>query len=167
MSILPLSDFGYRRFGSLPPGGGGFDAGVVAQGAAQVSDYDVAGAWVRRRDRRRDGQPIEALRIVDVLDAGTDLGGDRLAFIADYLRNSEFANTDLPELTTDDDTLTRLLETAADPNEPRWRGMYRLSQALYYAGRHRLTDLFRGRIARASLTSTRRAESRWSDTATA
>ena len=51
MSFLSLSNFGYRRFGPLPPDGRGFDADFVAQGAGRVSDYEVAGEWVRRRDR--------------------------------------------------------------------------------------------------------------------
>ncbi|MBA4190908.1 MAG: hypothetical protein C0467_23210 [Planctomycetaceae bacterium] len=147
MSILRLSDFGYRRFGPLPAAGGGFPASRAATGAGNTGDYEVAGDWVRRRDRRRGGQSLESLRIVDVLDAGTDLNSDRLSYIDSYFRGAEFANTLLPELTTSDDVLNELPEVAENPEEPRCRGMYRLAQALNLAGRHRILKLFRDRIA--------------------
>ncbi len=143
--ILTLSDAGFRQFGPLPVFGGGIDALRAAQAASQCGDYEAAGAWVRRRGRKRGVNPVRSFEIIDVIATDTPLVGDRLRFIDEFW-TSEYANADVPELTTDDDVLLSLVEDAEN-EDCRWRGMYRLSQALHYAGRARLKPLFRDRVA--------------------
>ncbi|HEV2970536.1 MAG TPA: hypothetical protein VGY55_11250 [Pirellulales bacterium] len=87
---------------------------------------------------------VPAIEIIDVLDRNADLGGKRLDFIDTYF-HSEFATVDSPRLTTEPDILLSLMSDARKP--PRWRGMYRLHQAICLAGPQRLRPLFREYVA--------------------
>jgi hypothetical protein len=143
--ILSLSDAGYRQFGPLPAVGDGLDAQQLAFTASQCGDYEPAGAWVRRRGRKKGSRFIDSFRIIGVLDRGSDLTDERLGFVDDYFR-SEFANVGVPQLTTDSNTLLSLVESAATEG-CRGRGMYRLEQALAHAGPQRLKPLLRDHAA--------------------
>lgn len=101
-------------------------------------------SWVRWRARRNGGRFIPSFEIVDVLDRTTDLGGDRLAFVEEYFR-SEFANADVPRLTTQSETLLSLASAAREA--PRWRGMYRLHQTMSLAGPQTLKPMLRDHVA--------------------
>jgi len=141
--VLSLADVGYRQFGQLPAAGGGQTADQIAEAAGKIADYEVAGAWVRRRARKKGGPFIRSFRIVDVLNRRTDLRGDRLAFVDKYFQ-SEIAKADALNVTTDTSTLFSLVPAAREA--PRWLGMYRLDQALNYAGPQRLTPLLRDHV---------------------
>jgi hypothetical protein len=151
--ILSLSDVGYRQFGPLPASGGGLDPTQAARIAAQYSDYEAAGQWVRRRARKKvveDDQNqkspfIESFQVIDILDKDTNLTEQRLAFVDDYFK-SEFANSGVPRLTTENDVLLSLVESAAT-EERRCLGMYRLEKALAYAGPQRLKPILRDHVA--------------------
>ena len=143
--IVSLSDVGSRQFGPLPAAGGGLDPQQVATTVVQCGDYDAAGAWVRRRARKKGGRFIDSFQIIDVLDRGTVLTDQRLSFVEDYFR-SEFATANVPRLTTETDTLLSLVESASTEG-CRWRGMYRLDEALAYAGPQRLRPLLRDHVA--------------------
>ena len=138
--IISLADEGYRKFGPLPQSGGGLTADQVAERASnsKISDYEAAGVWVRRLARKKGGRFIHSFKIINILDRSTDLGGNRLAFVDDYFR-SDIATVDIPSITTESDNLLHLVSSAKEP--PRWRGMYRLDQALNYAGAQRFKPL--------------------------
>jgi hypothetical protein len=142
--VLSLSDVGYRQFGLLPSSGGGLDPKQVAVTTAQCGDYEAAGPWVRRRVRKKGGLLIESFQLIDILDKDADLTDKRLAFVDDYF-NSEFANSGVPRLTTESENLLRLVESAAS-EERRCLGMYRLEQALAYAGPQRLRPVLRDHV---------------------
>jgi hypothetical protein len=127
------------------PAAGGLDPRRVAITAEQCSDYETAGAWVRRRARKKGGRFIDSLQILDVLDKDSALTEQRLSFVDDYFR-SEFANANVPRLTTENDTLLSLVASAATEGN-RWRGMHRLEQALGFAGPQRLKPLLRDHVA--------------------
>ena len=145
--ILSLADVGYRQFGPLPAVGGGQTAIQIAEAAGKLADYEVAGAWVRRR-AKKGGPFIRSFEIVDVLDRNTDLRGDRLAFVDKYFC-SEIAAADVPSLTTKSETLLSLISTAkallAEESRP-WLGMYRLDQAVNYAEPQWLKPLLRDHV---------------------
>jgi hypothetical protein len=143
--IVSLSDVGYRQFGLLPAAGGGLDPRQLATTAAQCGDYEAAGAWVRRRARKRGGRFIDSFQIIDVFGRDTNLTDERLAFVDDYFR-SEFANADVPRLSTESSNILSLVESAATEG-CRWRGMHRLEWALACAGPQRLKPLVRDHIA--------------------
>jgi hypothetical protein len=145
--IVSLCDIGYRHFGPLPAAGGGLAPQHVAITAAQCGDYEASGPWVRRRGRKKGGRFIDSFQIIDVLDRHSDLTGERLGFVDDYSR-SEFANANVPRLTTEGDNLLGLVQSAGT-EECRWRGMYRLEQALHFAGPQRLKLLLRDHVAPA------------------
>ncbi|MGA2253716.1 MAG: hypothetical protein ABSG53_03565 [Thermoguttaceae bacterium] len=146
--ILSLADVGYRQFGPLPATGGGQTAIQIAEAAGKLADYEVAGAWVRRRARKKDGPYIRSFEIVDVLDQTADLRGDRLAFVDKHLC-SEISTADVPSLTTESETLLSLVSTAkallAKEARP-WLGMYRLDQAINYAEPQWLKPLLRDHV---------------------
>jgi hypothetical protein len=140
--IVSLSDVGYRQFGPLPSGGGGLNPRQLAWIASQCSDYEAEGAWVRRRGRRKVGRFIDGFQILDVIDGNTAPTDDRLGFVDDYFSRSEFAGADVPRLTTSNDDLRRLVESAESEGS-RWRGMHFLYWALALAGPQRLKPLLR------------------------
>jgi hypothetical protein len=143
-SLLALSDVGFRRFGSLLSSGEGVTPEQAAAAAAQCGDYEVAGAWVRRRARKKGPSLVQSFKILDVLDQSADLTNERLAFVDHYFR-SEFANTPLPRLTTESENILGLVESAGRERRPL--GMYRLNQALAYAGPQRLKPVLRDHVA--------------------
>ncbi len=142
--ILSLSNAGYRRFGPLPASGGGLAPQQAASAAARAGDYEAAGEWVRRSARRRGRAPSESFRIIDTLDAGSELTNGRLSFVDDYFA-SAFANTGTPRLTTESGNIEELVATAASERRPL--AMYRLEQALALAGPQRLKPVLRDLVA--------------------
>jgi hypothetical protein len=148
MSIVlgSWADFGYRKVGPLPATGGGLSPAQVAQERMLRGDYEAtADHWVRRRARRKNCPLPECIQIIDVLDKDVTLDDGRLAFIDECFRSKWF-NVGAPEFMADEyQTLLSLVEAAAT-SEERWSGMYRLTQALFYAGRGRLRPLFRQHI---------------------
>jgi hypothetical protein len=45
--------------------------------AAQCGDHEAAGAWVRRRARKKDCPPVESFNMIDILGKDADLTNDR------------------------------------------------------------------------------------------
>src|SRR5262245_56097596 len=129
-SILRMSDVGFRQFGPLPSSAADITPAGAAAAAAQCGDYEVAGPWVRRRARKQGCAVVESFKVCDIFDRDADLTDERLAFVDDFFR-SEFANTPVPRLTTESETILALVESASKERRPL--AMYRLEQALYYA----------------------------------
>lgn len=142
-SIISLADAGYRQFGPLPSSGDGFTAELAAQIGVQHGDYEAAGRWVRRRGRGHDCIP-NAIDILDVLDRNTELTDKRLQFAADHF-DSAFASAGEDRFFAESETLVATVEDAKQ--QPRWRAMYRLTQALAFAGRGQLRPLLRDQVA--------------------
>src|SRR5262249_19305816 len=108
-------------------------------------DYEAQGEWVRRHGRRKGASIIESLELVDILDRDALLDDERLSFIERHFR-SEYEANNLPSYRTDNDTLHKLV-ASAESESNRWRGMYRLVQALSFAGPQRLRPLLREYVA--------------------
>jgi len=146
MSVAAYSwaDLGYRKLGPLPSSGAGLSPARLIRALTETADYEATpDHWVRRRGRSKSGRVVSSFDIIDVFDRNTELTNERLSFVDDYFR-SEWAQTGVPDLTTDNDTLLSLVK-AAD-TEDRWRAMYRLGQAIYYAGQQRLRPFFREHV---------------------
>jgi hypothetical protein len=143
--ISTLADCGYRRLGPLPTNGPGLTASEIVEVIKRCDQYESASEWVRRRGRKKGVPIVWPYEVVTVFDRTTALTNDYLQFTEDYFA-SIFANTDLPRLWTENETILSLVEEAASELD-RWRGMYRLIQSLHYAGRQRLRPLLRDRVA--------------------
>jgi hypothetical protein len=142
------ADFGYRRLGDLPEDGSGLTAAQVAERLLQHGDYETTpDCWARRRARKRGTRFPASLEIVDVLDRETALDNDRLAFIERHA-SSKWVRVERGHVQFRAD-LNGLAEgvKGAETFEDRWRGMYRLSQALFYAGPEWLGMMLRQHVA--------------------
>src|SRR5262245_8346707 len=141
------ADFGYRKVGPLPSSGGGLSAEQLVERLTPLGDYEATPErWVRRSARRRGVQFPEFITIATVLDRDTVLDDDCLAFPDEHSR-SEWVRLEWEDvrLRADQDVLVEVVEAAS--SEDRWRGMYRLAQALFYAGAERLRPMLRQYVA--------------------
>jgi hypothetical protein len=108
-----LAQNGYRRFGPLPVGHQQLTAHEVTERAGCWERYEVHGEWVRRIGRRKGTTPWSAFEVAHVFDRTTDLGGDRLGFVDDFLRQSCFANHQFDRVEADSpDTLSACVTDA-------------------------------------------------------
>ena len=64
----------------LPANGAGQTGVQIAEVASKCADYETIGHWVRRQGRKKGSRFVPSLEIVDVLDAGSDMGGTRFDF---------------------------------------------------------------------------------------
>jgi hypothetical protein len=144
------ADFGYRRIGPLPPSGSGWSIQEVAERFTTQGDYEVvSGGWVRRRARRKGTPFTGTIEVVTVLDRDSPLDDQALAFLEGHARSEWIqAEAQWKRYRANPDVLLEAVERA-ETVEERWRGLYRLSQALFYIGPEvsRLRPMFRQRVA--------------------
>jgi len=111
-------------------------------------DYEVTpDQWARRRSRKK-GAPFPAsLEIVAEVDKDTVLDKNRLAFIEQHC-DSKWVRSEKQSLQfrAKLDVLVDAVKKV-ETSEDRWRGMYRLTQALFYADRNWLSMIFRQHVA--------------------
>jgi hypothetical protein len=144
------SDFGYRKLGPLPPSGVGWSVKEIADRLCTASDYEVVSEeWVRRRARRKGAQFTGSIEIVTVLDQGTPLNDQSLTFLEKHAESEWIkAESQWKQFRADPEVLKDAVERA-ETVEERWRGVYRLTQALFYIGPEvsRLRPMFRQHVA--------------------
>jgi hypothetical protein len=140
------ADLGYRKVGPLL--GGALTPDQVADRLISLGDYEPAPErrWVRRRGRHRDSRLPGGIRIAATLDRDTALDDDCLAFMDKAKSIWSEAEEYTPRLRAEPDVLLAAVADA-DTCEARWRAMYRLAQALFYAGPDRVRPMFREHVA--------------------
>jgi hypothetical protein len=144
------ADFGYRRVGPLPASGGGWSAAKVAERLTSLGGYEATpDDWVRRRARRKGAQFSGSIEVVTVLDRDTPLDDEALAFLEKHARSEWTAlESGWKQVRADPEDLVDAVGEA-ETVEERWRGLYRLAQALFYIGPEvsRLRPMFRQQVA--------------------
>jgi hypothetical protein len=142
-----LADFGYRKVGPLPASGGGLAPAHVAERLTREGDYEAtSGQWVRRRARRRGARFTGSIEVVTVIERDTPLDDERLAFVEQHARSRwTQIEAELLRFRAEFSTLVEVVKRAEE--EERWRGLYRLSQALFYVGPEFLRPMFRLHVA--------------------
>ncbi len=150
MSVLKGSwaDLGYRKLGPLPVSGSGLTPAQLADRLTHVGDYEAtADHWVRRHARRKGTRFPESIEVVALLDKDTVLDDDRLAFV-DQHAVSKWVKTEEGwiRIRAELEALTRSV-ARAETSKHRWQGMYRLTNALLYAGPEHLRMVFRRHVA--------------------
>lgn len=150
--VIPTAswaDFGYRKLGPLPVSGGGLSPAQVAGRLTQLGDYQVlTDSWARRHARRKGARFAESIRLVSIIGRDTPLDNDCLSFLEEHARSRwvEFESGQPIQLRAQPEILVNGVQSA-ELGEDRWRGLYRLSQALYFVGPERLRPMFREQVA--------------------
>jgi hypothetical protein len=145
MNIEPATPaaLGYRKLpdfaGQLPPG--------LIERLVQVGDYQTMPVhWIRGRARRCGIRTPHRVEVAATFDAETPLDDEHLAFIDRHSRSPwTVMEAEGVRLRGEFPTLVEILEGAEA--EDRWRGLYRLAQALFFAGPERLRPMFRNHVA--------------------
>jgi hypothetical protein len=144
------ADFGYRKIGPLPAAGGGLSPAQVAERLVREGDYEaISDHWVRRKARRKGTHFAGSIEIVSVLDRETPLDDTVLSFLEKHAHSEWIAaESEWKKVRADQEILIEAVERA-ETIEERWRGLYRLTQALFYIGPEvsRLRPMFRQQVA--------------------
>jgi hypothetical protein len=61
----------------MPSTGAGLAPERLAAAAVQSVAHEAAGAWVRRRARKKGCPPVESFNIIDILGKDADLTNER------------------------------------------------------------------------------------------
>jgi hypothetical protein len=116
--------------GVLPRSGGGVDSKSLAETLSRKSEYEVvSNDWIRRHGRTKRATPLDAMRIVRILDRTTHVDETSLEFIQRHFRSGYptskeyFGAADFRDL--------EKLAGAADLVERRWYGMGNLGKAVH------------------------------------
>jgi hypothetical protein len=144
------ADFGYRKVGALPGSGGGFSAAQVVERLTGMCDYQATpDHWVRRKARQKGKQFDGSIEIVSVLDQDTPLDDTALSFLEKHAHSEWIAaESQWIRFRAEPEVLVEGVQRA-ETVEERWRGLYRLTQALFFVGPEvsRLRPMFRQHVA--------------------
>lgn len=145
MNIEPFSpaELGYRK---LPDFAAQLPSALIER-LLRVGDYETMPVhWIRGRARRRGVRTPQRIETLATFDAETPLDDEHLAFIDRHSQSPWTAmEAEGVRFRGEFSTLIEILEGAEA--EDRWRGMYRLAQALFFAGPERLRPMFRNHVA--------------------
>jgi hypothetical protein len=144
-SIKPATwaDLGYRK---LPASGASLPG--IQEALGRLSDYETSPDrnWVRRRARRKGARYPESIKVVATLDRETPLNDDCLSFTEEYVR-SDWSRIEagMRRIRADPDVLVETVKDASTCPD-RWRGIYRLVEAMVLAGPERIRVMLRDHV---------------------